>query len=485
LNIITTGVYTMGKFLFVQDNGVNENIGVMSIAGMLKAHGHHVDLIIVDEHRNDYLQRISDCDPDIIGFSFMTGNRRWAYETARHIKLAMNTPIIFGGVHSTLFPEDVDFSYVDYVCIGEGEYPTLELMNKLQANEDCSTIENLWVKHEGGIKKNPLRNLIEDFDALPLPYREIYYKYKFIRDLPIKRFISGVGCPYNCTFCHNPLERQIFRGKGRHVRKKSPERVIEEIKQVKNSYVLKRVHFSDDLFVLDKKWLSRFLSLYRQEIAVPFSCNIRIDQVDENTIRDMKQSNCWGISFGIESGSEYIRNVILKKNLKEKDIVDNAAIIRKYGIKTIVTNLMGLPGETIDDAFETIALNQKIKVNYIRANVLVPYPKTEIVDYAIEKNLLPADYSIKNFDQALRKAMIKSPHAREFENLCALFNLTVKFPIITPITRKLIKLPFTGLFSVLRAWEAFENMLYHQLFNVAGFRYSYHVARNVLRDIWS
>ncbi len=475
----------MGRFLFIQDNGVNENIGVMSIAGMLKAHGHKVDLLIFDEHRKNYLDMIDAFNPDLVGFSFMTGNRKWVYSTVKEVKQRFNKPIIFGGVHPTLFPEDIDFSCVDFVCIGEGEYPVLELMNKLQENQDCSNIENLWVKHNGSIIKNPLRNLIEDFDSLPLPYRKIYYKYKFIRDLPIKRFITGVGCPFNCTFCHNPLARQIFEGKGRHVRKKSPERVIEEIKLIKDNYVLKRVHFSADLFVLDKKWLKDFLELYRSHINIPFSCNIRIDMADEEMIKDMHNAKCWGISFGIESGSDRIRNGILKKNLKREDTITNAAVIKKYGIKLNIPNLMGLPEETIGEAFETIRINQEIKADYIRANVLVPYPKTEIVNYAIEKGLLPADYNIHNFDQVLRKATIKSEYAQQFENLCALFNLTVKFSSITPLTEKLIKLPFNRFFSFFRVWEAFENMLYHQLFNIAGFRYTYHIARNVLRDIWS
>ena len=146
---------------------------------------------------------------------------------------------------------------------------------------------------------------------------------------------------------------------------------------------------------------------------------------------------------------------------------------------------MGLPEETLEEAFQTITLNQKIHVDYTGANVLVPYPKTEIVDYAIERGLLPANYDIHHFNQVLRKALIKSPYQREFENLCALFNLTVKFPFLTPLTRKLIKLPFSRLFSILRLWEALENMLYHQLFNLAGFRYFFHIARNVVRDVWS
>ena len=475
----------MGRLLFIQDNGVNENLGIMSIAGVLRAHGHDVDLILIDEHPKHYLDLIHQYNPDLIGFSFMTGNRNWAFTTAKAIKQRFNKPIIFGGVHPTLFPEDIDLSYVDYICVGEGEYPVLELMNAIEKAEDCSGIQNLWVKQNGSVHKNPLRNLIQDFDSLPLPYREIYYKYKFIKDLPIKRFIAGIGCPYRCTFCHNPRQIKIFEGTGKFVRKKSVKRVIEEIQAVKERFVLKRVHFSDDTFTLDKKWLGEFLAAYRNEIAIPFSCNIRIDQVNEDIIRDMHESGCWGVAFGIESGSEKIRNELLKKNLKEEDIVTNSEVIKKYGIKIRTTNLMGLPGETLEDAFKTISINQRIKTDYTGANVLVPYPKTEIVDYAIEHNFLPADYSIHNFDQVMRKALIKSPYMREFENLCALFNLTVKFPFLTPLTRRLIRFPFPKFFSFLRLWEALENMLYHQLFNVAGFRYSFHIVKNVVRHVWS
>ncbi|KPJ62037.1 MAG: hypothetical protein AMJ42_00295 [Deltaproteobacteria bacterium DG_8] len=457
----------------------------MSIAGALRSGGHEVDLILTDEHPKNYLDLIDQYNPDLIGFSFMTGNRRWAFKITKEIKKKLNKPIVFGGVHPTLFPEDIDFSYVDYICIGEGEYPVLDLMNAIENGNNCSKIQNLWVSKNGSVIKNPLRDLIQDFDSLPLPYREIYYKYKFIRDLPIKRFVSGIGCPYRCTFCHNPMQIKMYKGKGKFVRKKSMDRVIKEVSHVKDRFVLKRVHFSDDTFTLDEKWLMKFLEAYQKEINLPFSCNIRIDQVNEDIVREMYESGCWGIAFGIESGSERIRNGLLKKNLKEEDIITNSKIIKKYGIKIRTTNLMGLPEETLEDAFKTIEINQKIHVDYTGANVLVPYPKTEIVDYAIEHGLLPTDYSIHSFDQVLRKALIKSPYMREFENLCALFNLTVKFPFLTPLTRRFIRFPFPKLFSFLRLWEALENMLYHQLFNFAGFRYFLHIIRNVVRDVWS
>jgi len=474
----------MGRILFIQDNGVNENLGVMSIAGMLKAHGHEADLILTDEHPNNYPDLIAGYRPDLIAFSFMTGNRDWAYATARTLKERFSTPIIMGGVHPTLFPEDIDLSAVDYICVGEGEYPVLELMNAIDEGSDGSQIQNLWCRKNGTVIQNPLRDLIQDFDPLPLPYREIYYKYRFIRDLPIKRFISGVGCPYRCTFCHNPLQKKIYEGRGTFIRKKSVSRVIAEVRSVKDRYPLHNVHFSDDTFVLDKKWLKEFLTAYRREISLPFSCNIRIDQVNEEMIRDLAESGCYGISFGIESGSERIRNTILKKHLRKEDIVANAKMIKRQGIKMIVTNLMGVPEETLDDAFETVAINQKIGADYTRAGVLIPYPKTEIVDYAIERGLLPADYAIHNFTQIIRKSLIRSRYAREFENLCALFNLTVHFPFLTPLTRRLIRLPLTRLYSLTRLWEAFENMLYFRLFNIAGFRYLFHIVKNVRRDVW-
>jgi len=474
----------MGRLLFVQDNGVNENLGVMSIAGMLRAHGHEVDLLLLDEHPKNYPDLVAGYDPDLVALSFMTGNREWAYATARVLKEKFAKPIIMGGVHPTLFPEDIDLGVVDYVCVGEGEYPALELMNAIDAGEDGARIQNLWHRKNGRVIKNPLRDLIQDFDPLPLPYREIYYKYRFIRDLPIKRFISGIGCPYRCTFCHNPLQKKIYEGKGRFIRKKSVSRVIREVLQVKGRYPLKNVHFSDDTFVLDQAWLREFLAAYRREVSLPFSCNIRIDQVNEEMIKDLAESGCYGISFGIESGSDRIRNEILQKNLREADIINNARIIKRHGIKMIITNLMGVPEETLEDAFKTVAINQKIGADYTRAGVLIPYPKTGIVDYAIERGLLPADYAIHNFTQIIRKSLIKSRYAREFENLCALFNLTVRFPFLTPLTRKLIKLPLTRLYSLTRLWEAFENMLYFRLFNLAGFRYFFHIAKNVKRDVW-
>ena len=120
-------------------------------------------------------------------------------------------------------------------------------------------------------------------DELPLPDRELYYKYRFLRDMPMKRFISSMGCPYPCTFCHEPVIRSMYKQetKSDYVRRKSVRRTVDEIKYIADRYPLKHVHFSDDLFFIRNsyKWLEEFAEVYPKEVGIPWNCNIRYDSV--------------------------------------------------------------------------------------------------------------------------------------------------------------------------------------------------------------
>jgi len=477
----------MARVLFVQDNGVNENLGLMSIAAVLRDAGHQVDLLLTEEHGRRFVPLAAAFQPDLIGLSFMTGNRHWARVTASRLKAHFETPIIVGGVHPTLFPEDIDFSAVDYLCVGEGEYPMLELTDALARGAPATGIRNLWVKTGSGITKNPLRDLIGDLDSLPMPHRRLYGRYEFIRRLPVKRFITGLGCPFRCTFCYNPLEMQLFAGKGRYIRQKSVERVIAEIHEAREEGCLRRVHFSDDLFGLNRRWLDEFLAVYSREIGLPFSCNVRIDLVDDDWARAMAAAGCWGVSFGIESGSARLRNQILKKNLADDVIVANARCLKKHGIRLVTSNMFALPGETLEDAFKTLSLNQQVRPDYTRASILLPYPKTEIATQAVAAGLLPDDFSIASFDRPENGGppTLRLPHLRQLRNLRALFNLAVRFPWLTPVVRCLVSWAPPSLLAPLRVTEGLENMAYHQLLNFAGLRYGLHIASTALRDVWN
>ena len=210
------------KVLFLQNNGIQESIGVASIAGMIKANGHAVDLRLAS-HTPDLRAAIADYNPHIVAFSALTGVHNAVLDLVKMVKA--NFPkitTVMGGPHPTYSPEVIEKPGLDVICRGEGEEAFLELCDKLQAGDDIRHVKNLWVKDRSGdLHKNELRPPAV-LDDLPFPDREIYYKYDFIRDLPMKRFIASIGCPYPCTFCHEPVITQMYKGKGKLLSPQEP-----------------------------------------------------------------------------------------------------------------------------------------------------------------------------------------------------------------------------------------------------------------------
>ena len=211
-----------------------------------------------------------------------------------------------------------------------------------------------------------------------MPDRELYYKYKFLRDMPMKRFIASVGCPYPCTFCHEPVIRSLYKQetKSDYLRRKSVRRIVDADQIHQNRYPLKHVHFSDDLLFIrnNYKWLEEFAEVYPREVGIPWNCNIRYDSVREHAADLLEKAMCHGAAVGLESGNQEIREVVIRKQSKNEHIVEGARLLRAKGIKVLTTNMVGLPGETLDNALETVELNMVLKSNYVRANTFLLFP---------------------------------------------------------------------------------------------------------------
>lgn len=383
---------------------------------------------------------------------------------ARKVKEALDVPIVFGGPHSTFYPDIIKDNCVDVVCVGEGDHAIIELMDRMEEGKDITEIRNLWVKEDGIIHRNDLRPLIEDLDGLPFPDREIYYKYRFLRDSGIKRFLSGRGCPYSCTFCHNYVLRRMYRGKGRYVRKRSVENVVEEIKRVRRRYGFKVISFSDDIFIIPPDWLSEFCEKYEREVGAPFACNVRADLIDEETVKKLKSAGCLGVYLGVESGNEFIRNVVLKKNISDDQIRDAARLLRKYGIKLKTFNMVCHPGETLENAFETVRLNVEIKPDFSVASVAQLYPGLIYTDYAIKNGFLEGSYSVDDVDVGVRHSMLNVKNRREMENLRTFFTAAVKYPFLMPVIRVLIRLPENRLFHLMaKLVYGYQSMRFYRL----------------------
>jgi len=429
------------KFLFVQKNSFPA-AGPMVISALLKKHGHSVDLLLAGEEKK-LVRKIIEVNPDILGIPCFTDQYMWPVKIFRQVK-RKNPKILtlLGGPHPTYYPDIIKMDGVDAIARGESEYAILEMMERLKKGESLRGIEGIWLKLDSAIEKNEIACLPPDLDELPLPDREIYYKYKFLRDVSVKQFLSGRGCPFQCSFCANNILKKLYRGKGKFLRRRDPEGVVREILDVKKKYGLKTVSFTDDVFIINEDWLKIFLPLYKKSVGLPFMCNVTANLVTESIVQLLKENGCYGVSMGIESGNEKIRREVLQKNISNDQIVGAANLVKKHGLILKTYNILCLPEETVQDALDTLELNAKIKSDFAACSLLQPYPDYDITEYAKKRNFLPADYGLKNIGGGIyRSSPLAIKDKNKFVNLQKLFFLGVKIPWTIPLIKKLIKFP--------------------------------------------
>ncbi|RJP80619.1 MAG: radical SAM protein [Candidatus Zixiibacteriota bacterium] len=444
----------MARFALVQ-NLLTENLGLMYLSAYLQRQGHDAR-IFIDVRGTNALAEVEAYGPTVLGFSCTTGLHHWALDFARRYKARHpEVTVLLGGPHPTFYPQIVEDPVVDFVCVGEGEEATAELGSALDGG-DVTRIANLWGKAGGQVFSNPVRPLLQNLDALPFPDRTYYDRYPITARETSKNFISGRGCAFKCNFCANHTLQELYRGKGRYVRFRSQENVIEEIRQVRSRWPVRFVGFSDDILIVNKKWLFPFLNLYKRDIGLPFLSTVRANLVDEEIVSALKEAGCISCVFGVESGVERIRNEVLAKGVSDEDIYEAARLFKKYKIRFGTYNMVGLPGETVDDAFQTVKINAKIRADFPWCSVLQPYPGTQIrrrIEAELGKELPVDEIGASYFTTSV----VRGREIRELENLQKFFHLAVRVPLLQPLIRRLIKLPpnpaFQVIFQACYAWQ--------------------------------
>jgi len=435
----------MARVAFVQNLAV-EYLGVMSLSALLKKHGHVVEVFIV-ESREASLRELARFQPAVIGFPCSTGTHDWVVAFAAALKKRMDGTVIIGGPHATFFPEIIKEPPVDLVCVGEGEQAVLELAGRVDERGDLTTIPNLWAKRDDAVIRNDPRDLISDLDALPFPDRELYAgKYPYL-NRSHKVFMAGRGCPFDCTYCFNHAYMNIYRGKGRMVRLRSVDNLISEIRLVMERHRVSTVYMQDDTFTLNKAWLREFCDTYRREIGRPFICLVRADLADEEAVGLLAEAGCRRVFFGVETGSEAMRADILKKRITDEQIVELAGLLRRHGIRFRTYNMLGLPGETIDQALQTVRINQRIRTDFPWCSLFHPYLGTELAEYSKQQGFLEPGTSI-GVPSFFKESVLRSECRHELENLQKLFFYAVRFPRLELLIRRLIRVRPNALFHL-------------------------------------
>lgn len=359
------------------------NFGIGYCSAVLKQGGHQTGLLITDRPDKDIIRRkIAGFRPDLIGISATTDQFALAKFIVKIINDDYAVPIIIGGIHATVAPDDaINTPGILGVCIGEGEAALLELANAIEKGGDPHNIQNLWLKSGNNIIKNPVRPLLQELDKLPFCDREIF-NYNRLVDATNDgtEFIAGRGCPFSCSFCINAVLQDLYKNKGKYVRLRSPDNLLAEIRCLNGKYKIKKATFHDDTFTINRAWLADFCAKYSREFKIPFRCNARADNIDHELLEQLKAAGCEQIWVGVESGDDHLRNVILKKKLQRSTIIEAFRLIKKYGIKSRAFNMIGVPCETRETAEKTIELNKEICADMKCLTVFRPYPGTELYE---------------------------------------------------------------------------------------------------------
>ena len=441
----------MAKVLFVQDV-LFESFGPECLCAALKARGHACDLwVLASTGRRGFLRRLRAYRPDILAFSISSFGFRWALDAAREAKRELPLVTVFGGPHPTFFREFALEEGVDYACVGEGEGALVDLAEALDRGGDPAGIANLARRTgDGGLVLNPLRPLVADLDALPDPDRGVYFQYAPLRDLSYKRFMVSRGCPYNCTYCFNKAAKGLYAGLGPYVRRRSPERVVEEILRVRSRYGIRTAGFIDDTFTTDKRWLTAFLDLYRREVSLPFTCVVRINEIDEEAAEALGRAGCTYASFGLEVGNERLRNTLLGRQMSDGEIRAKSALLHKAGVKFLTYNMFGVPGETLEDGLSTVRLNAEIGTDLVGASVFQPLLGTEIHRTCVREGYLDPEFPLDALDRMTARSPFRNmPDLRALENLQKLAFIGVAFPRLIPLLGRLARLPLRPLYALL------------------------------------
>ena len=385
---------------------------------------------------SDFERTVSSFRPDVIAVSATDDTFDLGMALISRIKNRYrDIHIIVGGVHPTFSPGKViNNENVDSICIGEGEGALLELCQKIERDQDITNIKNLWVKSNGKIYKNELR---EPVDINTLPYEDFdeFEKKRLFRPMQgkIYRMIPicmDRGCPFTCLFCAAPAQRKLYMDScgAAYFRIKSVSRIIEELQFQVKKYKVDYIYFNTEtFFARGNDELEEFAKQYTSKINLPFWCQTRVETINEKRVKMLERMNCDRVSIGIEHGNEKFRIKILKKNFTNKQAIKAFVILAKSRIPVTVNNIIGFPDETRELAFDTINLNRKIKVDSINAYFFTPYSGTFLRDYCISRRYLVPDVKTDNL---MRSSILNMPQFTpdQIKGLVRTFPLYVKMP---------------------------------------------------------
>ncbi|MDD2954672.1 MAG: radical SAM protein, partial [Parabacteroides sp.] len=357
---------------------------------------------------------------------------KFACDFLSQIRKKYNVPIIFGGIHTILLPEEVmDNEIIDYACVGEGEDSFVKLLAAMEEGKPVESVRGIWFRRGGKVIKNEPAALT-DVTLLPSPDFDNFDPIHFYRAFDGKRYKMinyelSRGCPFNCSYCVNGILKEKYKGLGNYHRIKGARQSIDELTRLIKKYKFDFVRFWDEDFTsTPSSYMKEYSRLYKAEIGLPFLIYARVDTVTEDKVRILKDMGCWTFAMGIESGNESIRKRVMNRHMSNKTIVEKFDLVKSLGVRVSAYNMIGLPHETRKEIFDTIELNKKINPDSFSVTMLEPYKGTPIRKMCEDEGLDP-DYETTVVDRP--QFVPKGMTLDELKGLFRTFGLYVRFPV--------------------------------------------------------
>ena len=362
-------------------------MGLALIAAVLEKEGHQVTVVDANVLRlqpEEVVYRVTDAD--VVGLTAMTPTVNTAASIAHYIKQTNpNSTVILGGAHAILLPEETlaTIPEVDVIVRGEGEETIIDLLRALEHKQPLSKIQGISYRQDGKVISTDARSAIVDLDSLPflayhlLPMRGYRPHPPHGRALPFAAIITSRGCPYRCSYCSKPVFGDNYRGQ-------SSKRVVDEIAYHKRKFGIKEFAFYDDVFTLDKQRAYAIADeIIERGLKIDWTCETRVNLVDKELLRYLKQAGCYSIAYGIESGSQEIVNT-LNKDITLEQAEEAVSLSREVGLQTIGYFMIGSPGESPETIRQTIQFAKNLKLDFAQFSITIPLPGAKLYKLYID-----------------------------------------------------------------------------------------------------
>ncbi len=405
-------------------------LGLRYVSSYLKTTGHDVVMLFMSSRRDtaradygpalldDFVNRLRD--RDLIGLSLATSTFHRARVLTEHIRRAgLGAPVVWGGAHPTVAPEEC-LEVADAACVGPGEEPMLQLVERLEAGCDPTAVPGLWFSPRGLLgNRTPTRNppgpLETRLDDLPFPDYELETHWVAGRDalvparpenmrgaLHTLRVITARGCPYHCTFCNNTALRAVHGNFHPWVRLRSLDNVLAELRQALACFpTIRAINFVDDLFLVrSAEEIEAFADRYNAEIGVPLEIDAFPNTVTERKVRALARLPIQLVSMGIESASDDTLKNIYRRPTTLARIAEAIELFHRHKIRTEYHYIVSNPYEPDRNVIETmrfIASHHRGPA-VLRVFPLMFYPGTPLFQRARADGLVGAqDHAVYDY----------------------------------------------------------------------------------------